>query len=590
VAATLHDPILTDKGFLRAMALRAKHRQAFGVPQAPSLPIPETTLAQFVTNRPWQIDRHAFDWERHQYLWPLYEAFRLEPERTEGLSMVLLKGAQLGASVFGMLGLIFTALKFPGSWLGFYLPDQAMAHVFSSVRFKPMVESNQGIAGLLGGDDASGDNSKRLRTLGTSSISFSYMGGKTSTESMPLLGIWMDEVRRMEATDVALVQQRISHSPYPIDIKLSTAGYPESDIAAAFSTTNQQYWHSDCQCVDGVILSEEWPNCIGIQGEDIFYRCPRCGTRIHNPQDGRYIAHAPSKRVQGFHIPQTLSLAPLHSPAALFAQYSNPSYDRGEFVRSALGRPYVDPEAQLVTDEDLQACENTALAWEKEGSRCYAGIDQMGGWLDIVIVAKTKSEKLRLVHIERIQGDDPFDDGRLDSLMRRYDISCCVCDLNPNWNESMRYSKRWAGRVWLVTYSSADRADMFAWRDRIRKKDQQPNEPDVKFKYIVTLQRYKALDYALGLFRERLVEMPHRRGLVQTIHDDNGIKRPVFMAEELLWPHLKRIVRQKNIVDEEQGTAKMVMVKVGADPHTAFSWTYAVCAAHRSPGGRVSIL
>jgi Phage terminase large subunit (GpA) len=588
VATALTDPLLTNRAFLHAMGLRAKHRQQYGLPQAPGLDIPETTLAQFVATRPWQIDRHAFDWARHRYLEPLYEAFRLTPGANEGLQITLMKGAQIGASVWAMLGLIFLAVKFPGRKIAYFLPDQSMSYLFSGDRFKPMVQSNPVIGEMLGHQNEGTDN-MRLRMIGPSSIFFSYMGGTTSTESLPLLGIYFDEVRRMGMTDVSLAEQRISHSEYPVNIKLSTAGYPDSDIAAAFSATNQQYWHSTCQCADGVILSEEWPNCIGIQGDDIFYRCPRCGTRIPNPQDGRYIAHAPSKSIQGFHIPQTLSLAPLHSPAALFAQYSNPAYDRGEFVRSALGRPYVDPTAQLVTDDDLRACVDAEARWEPDGVNCAMGIDQKGLQNDVIIVRPLPGNKVRLVHMERIEGDDPFGE-RLDHLMRCYDVACCVCDLNPGYNEALRFAQRWLSRVYLVTYSSTERADMFAWRDRLRPKHQIPNEPEVKFKYMVTLQRYKALDYALALFRERLVVLPHPRGLVQTCHDDQGILRPLFMGEEVLFPHLKRLVRQKEIVDAEQGTSKMVMVKVGADPHFAFAWTYGIAAISRRPGGRVAIL
>src|SRR5262245_8019834 len=192
---------------------------------ASTLTIPETTLLAFVQQRPWQIDRHPFDWEHHRYLLPLYEAFRVTPGSNDGLQMVILKGAQTGASVFGMLGLIFIALKFPGSWSAYYLPDQAMTQIFSSNRFKPMVESNPLVAPLLGGERGESDNSNRLRTLGRSSVSFSYMGGKTSTESLPLLGLMFDEVRRMSPVEMNRAAERISHSPYPIDLKMSTAGY-----------------------------------------------------------------------------------------------------------------------------------------------------------------------------------------------------------------------------------------------------------------------------------------------------------------------------------------------------------------------------
>jgi hypothetical protein len=407
------------------------------------------------------------------------------------------------------------------------------------------------------------------------------MGGKTSTESLPLLAVFFDEVRRMSPVEMNRVAERISHSPYPIMVRLSTAGFPASDIHAHFLTTNQQYWHSNCRCVDGIVLAACWPDCIGIRAGAVFYRCPTCDTVITNPQDGRYIAHAPDKRIVGFHLPQTLSLAPLHAPAKLWAKFLDPHQDRGEFYRSALGLPFVDPEAQLVTPDDLTACEDPEVRWEAEGTNCVCGIDQMGGWNDLVVLKLTRQGKYQLVHMERIAGADPFGDGRLDALMRRYDISCCVCDQNPNFNEARRFASRWPGRVFLVSYSGNDLAPMVAWRDREQPRTQLATAPEMQFRWMVTMQRYKALDFALGLFRTRQVALPHRRGLVATVPDEHGVVRPVFMGEELFWPHLQRLVRQKAVLDAAQGTVKMEMVKVGGDPHFAFAWCYAVVAAAR---------
>jgi len=566
--------------------------------RAQGLRVPETTLYDFVTQRHFLVDRQPFDWPKHQYLVPLYQDFVLDPPR-EGLALVLMKGAQIGASVWAMLGLLFTALKFPGTWSGYFLPDQNMTDIFSGARFKPLIDSNASTKALLG-NDGDGENRKRLRNLGTSTILFGYLGGVTSTESAPLLSIFLDEVRRMDLAQMGLAEQRISHSAYPINVKLSTAGYPESDIHYYFLRSDQHFFHTRCQCPgdEGIVLSETWPECIGMRGAEIFYRCPRCDMRIVNPQDGRYRAHAPSKPVRGYHIPQTLSLAPLHTPAKLWERFTNPKEDRGEFYRSGLGRPYVDPESQLVTEADLKACVTPDVQWEKNGTHCAMGIDQRSAWNDVVILAPGRGQKLRLVHVERIESTDPFGNdmaargtrGRLDELMHDYDVTCCVSDLNPNYTEAMKFSQRYVPRAFLVTYSSSERADMIAWRDRVRKKDQQPNEEEVKFKWIVTLQRYKMLDYALGLFRQRQIELPHPRGLTQTIRDDHGILRPVFMGEELFWPHMQRIVRQKHVMDEAQGTYRMEMVKVGADPHLAFSFTYAVAAASRLPGGRVVVL
>jgi hypothetical protein len=394
----------------------------------------------------------------------------------------------------------------------------------------------------------------------------------------------------MTHTDTQLAMQRISHSPFPVNIKLSTAGYPDADIAAYYGRTDEREWHSRCACAEGVVLADEWPACLGFEGEDVYYRCPRCQTRILNPQEGQFVAHHPERPLVGFRIPQTLSLAPLHQPTALWAAYTNPQTDRGEFYRSVLGRPYVSPEAQLVTDEDLAGCRDQEIDWEPDGDRCSMGIDQMGGWNDVVILSHYRGSKVRLVHVERLEGDDPFGDGRLDRLMRDYDISCGVCDLNPNYNEAMRFAKRWESRVFLVTYTQTERADMIMWRDRRKPKDQAANEDEVRFRYVVTLQRYKAIDYALGLFQERLIALPDPDGLWQTIRDEQGRVRPVAMGRELFWPHMRRVIRQKTLVNAEAGVYKMEMIKVGADPHYAFAYTYAVVAASRRHSGRVALV
>jgi hypothetical protein len=552
-------------------------------PRRPPAPRPcqETTLAAFVTARRFQIDRHPFDWDRHRYLLPIYEAFTLS-EGQAGLTLSIIKGAQMGLSVWAMLGMIFVAVRFPGAWVGYFLPDQAMSHIFSGNRFRPLVESNPGLRAQLGAERFS-ENNKRLRVLGESSLLFSYMGGETSTESVPLLGIFFDEVRRMDVTDIGLAEQRISHSSYPINVKLSTAGFPDADIDAAFKRTNQQHWHSRCRCAEGVDLAGIFPECLGIRPDAVWYRCPTCDTVIADPQDGQFIAHGPAGAPPGFHVPQTLST--YVSPAKLWEDWHNPEIDRGEFYRSRLGRPYIDVDAQLVTLDDLMACEHGDLVWPREGTNCAMGIDQKGMINDIVIKERTAAGKHRLVHLERIEDDEPFGT-RLDALMRQYDVSLCVCDMLPNYNDAMRFAKRWPARVFLASYQEHD--PMIVWLDRQRKE--RAVHAEAKFKYRVTINRYKGLHWSLSRFRLRLNEHPPRRGLIQTMRDDHGVTRPVAIAEEYYWKHVQRLVTQKETINDQQGTFRMVFVNVGLDPHYAHANLYADVALSRSGGGRVAIL
>jgi hypothetical protein len=518
-------------------------------------------------------------------LLPLYEAFCLTPAQTEGVSITIMKGAQMGASIFALLGLIFLAVKFPGRKLGYFLPDQAMTQIFSVDRFKPLVESNPAISALLGGE-GDGTNNMRLRMIGPSSVFFSYMGGATSTESLPLLGMYFDEVRRMTMTDISRAEQRISHSEYPVNVKLSTAGYPGTDIDYYYTRTNQQEWHTRCRCPEGIVLADRWPECVGLQGGEIFYRCPRCDLRITDPQDGYYLAHGPGGAPLGFRIPQTLSHARLHHVSALWQRYTNPKDDRGEFYRSALGRPYVDPEAQLVTDADLQACENPDLRWQQSGTQCALGCDCMGGYAWIVVKQLTPQGKHRLLHLECIEDDEPLGT-RFDHLMRAFDVSCAVVDMLPHWNDGMRLAKRWVPRVFLATYQSHDA--MIAWQDRSAPQRQRMNDPDIRlsFQYRVTLNRYKVLEWSLQRFRRRENEMPHRRGLVQTLPDAQGQRRPLFVSEEVYYTHLKAMVSKKEITNAATGESKMVMITLGLDPHLAHANAYCDVALQRMSGASV---
>ena len=62
----------------------------------------------------------------------------------------------------------------------------------------------------------------RLRPGSPSATSrFSYVCGITSTKSLPLIGVVMNEVRRMQMSKIQLVEQRYAYSPYPMDIKVS---------------------------------------------------------------------------------------------------------------------------------------------------------------------------------------------------------------------------------------------------------------------------------------------------------------------------------------------------------------------------------
>jgi hypothetical protein len=561
-----------------------------------------------------RVDNEPFTWTGHEYLLEPYKAFQLHPDKEgrneDGLSAVWMCGAQVGKTIGGFLLLVWLAMRFWGKYFGYFLPDQAMAMIFSDVRFKPTVRSIPEIKPLWG-EDPTADageqrktDQKRVRSLGPSQIFFSYMQGKTSTESIPMLGVLFDEVRRMLDGDIERAMERISHSPYPIDFKFSTAGYPDANIDKHYKLSNQHRFHSKCKCngKDGVVLADVFPNCIGEKSQgmtpslrhlpDTFYICPICKEPIINPREGLWIPHNPDSKVIGYHIPQTLSCR--QNAEKMLKAYQEAS-DLQEFFNSKLGIAYLAPESQIVNDTILHATVNDDIKWLTRGQNFAMGVDQMGGFNVITIrywgpkdpiIGTSKS---RLAHIEVVYDDDPWK--RCDQMMEQYDINVCVVDALPNINEARRFAKRWKGRVWLAdyTYNSQGDGDICIWGDRPKDTNSERKSGDeIKNKYTCKISRYHGIEWNLMKYVHRLKEQPNELALEATVQDNVGRPVTLRLCKAWFWVHLQKVARRKVVIDEKQGKFKMVFENIGLDPHFLHADLYCELALSRiKPDGHV---
>jgi hypothetical protein len=550
-----------------------------------------------------KVDNEPFTWIGHEYLIEPYKAFRITGDHSEeGLQAVWMCGAQVGKTIGGFMLLVWLAMRFWGKYFGYFLPDQAMAMIFSDVRFKPTVRSIPEIKPLWGEDPTADEgekrrtDQKRVRSLGASQVFFSYMQGKTSTESIPMLGVLFDEVRRMMEGDIDRAMERISHSPYPIDFKFSTAGYPDANIDKYYKRSNQHRFHSKCKCKgsDGVVLADVFPNCIGEKSAgmtpslrhlpNVFYICPVCKEVIDNPREGIWIPHNPTSRVIGYHIPQTLSCR--QNAEKLLTAYQEAS-DLQEFFNSKLGIAYLAPESQIVNEDILRATVNTDLKWLNKAGNCAMGVDQMGGFNVVTIRCwgpKTDNglSKSRLVHIEVIYADDPWD--RCDELMEQYDVNVAVVDALPNINEARRFAKRHKGRVWLADYSYDKKGDddICIWGDRPKdNQSEKRSSEETKNKYTVKISRYHGIEWNLMKYVHRLKEQPHERGIEATVQDNVGRPVTMFLCEQMFWVHLQKVARRKEMIDESQGKFRMVFENIGLDPHFLHADLYCELALSR---------
>lgn len=363
-----------------------------------------------------------------------------------------------------------------------------------------------------------------------------------------------------------------------------------SDIHRQFLRGTQNYWYSFCGCAQGCILSDVFPECIVERKGETYYRCPRCGYRILDPQNGQYISHNPGAPVQSYHISQMLSH--FISPAEILEAYRT-TQNIKEFFNAKLGKPYVDEKNIPVTQDDLDSSVNTDCSWGPDKGQIAMGIDQMGGNNYVVIVKRLPNGKKRIIHLEIIDRNNSiyFKDGepekgqpfkRCYDLMKEYKVDMCICDALPNYNDAKDLAQAFPRKVFLAQYMEGQK-DIVQWGDRAAFKQQvKKGSHKIKFKQTVVLSRYLSIEFAMKEVSGGAYEWPHPRALVQIArNEDTGKFGPQFLMEEVFYTHMKSIVKQKEITNDETGQFKMLWVNLGLDPHMVHSLNYCNIAVER---------
>ena len=520
-----------------------------------------------------------------------------------GFDLTVMKPTQAGASIFCIiLAMWFMLRRFTG---GYFLPVATTALYFSEHRFLKLARQNPPIHRLMGDPTRRGrgqvdEGSAHVRTLGDGRAYFTYMGGKVTTEALALDWLVLDEVQEMLLSDIQKVQERIASSALKSIVRVSTANFVGADIHHFYELSDQREFHTRCRCgPDGVVLTDCWdptvgPLCIdagngttpGVPREP-FYFCPKCKTVIRDPQDGRFIAHAPDVRDRiGFHWGQMLS--PWQTARSILEKWRT-RVDTAHFYRRVLGMPFTDPDSQPVTEAMLLAAQNRDLRWgppqRLEVDGVFMGLDQMGHDIHVVIVARV-GDRMRLLHLEIIQADDPW--RRAAELMRIYHVRFCGVEALPNFNEAHRFAKAHEGRVFVVYYQD-HLEEVLTWGDRPSEKVTVRRTDDaLKTRYTASADQYKLMSLALSYWSRGLVETPDARTLVATLRTSDG-ERPVQVCSDPklgFWLHMQRVALVTELPQGRQDERKprRAVKKVGIDPHFAYAWMLMMVGWSRAYG------
>ena len=588
---------------------------------------------EFVNRYGLRIDRRPYDWDGYKHL--------VEPYQDDHPMQVHMAGAQTGKTGRQLAFLTRMMIKHWGALFGYFFPDLHLPGAYSNARFAPFILENEVLKPWLGKNMADGKGLDRTlaRTFGSTTVFFLTIGGKTSTEGIPMKGCLFDEVRRMTYHQIQLAEERYSAQSDPIDFKVSTAKYPNSDIDLFFQRGDQRYFHTACGCGEGVVLSLTAPDCIldlrkadtrlmrrvkhafheagrpflNLVGEDqkkyadslAAYWCPKCGEILPDPREGWWEPHAPDKWVHSYQHPQMLS--PTYPASRVLQKIDRPTEPVSveEIFNSVFGRAYLDPEKQPVQDEHLAACVDYNLHWPALMSERWRkryvhntalGMDAQAGYNCVVIKQMAPNGKHRTIHIEIAHdstgGMDPWK--RVARLMYLFDVRIAVIDCMPHWNEAHRFAMLFKGRVYLANYVDSEGGQMVSWKDTGKKPDQKGEE--TRFKWSVAIQRTKGLKWSLDRWVKRFNEVPSPTGLLQRLPVKEGKVmltsglrvgqwEQVPVCRDVYFPHQKAVAFSDKYEEDEEkkaeGKKKIVAEHVGLDPHFAHANLYADVALAR---------
>lgn len=533
------------------------------------------------------VDGHKIEFDTHRYLIPIYS----DP----GQVIVWQKAAQLGATVYMLLRMVWWLKNHQGRSGALYFPTRDGADLMSSARLGPMINSVPELQQLMGESNQSTVKDRNsLRRIGESLFYVFHLGGKASKDSTPLDYLSFDEVRLCKAEDIDQAMERISHSSYKMRVLMSTAGLPDRDIAQRFNAGTQHIWMTKCGCPDGVDLARTFPECIvpdDPRRKEPYLRCPKCKYEIKDRRNGRYIPRNPGASFTSYHVSQLNSY---HITTSEIWEFYKRTTNIPEFYNSKLGLPYVDEENLPITDEVLRNSVDDSFEWADKGecSRTAMGIDQMGQFNYVVIADYSPNGQYkRIRHLEIIESDNPeyTEAGKKVSpfkrcyqLMEEYNVRVCVVDAMPNVNEAMDFARAFPGRVFIGWYQK-NAKDVAQWGDRpTTKVSLRKAGPLLRFKYHVIMGNYTAIDFALNEFVQGNVKVPNPRGIVQYVRSEQtGMFGSEYICESRFFHHLTKIVRNKHILNDETGEFRMEWVPLGLDPHYVHAWTYCNIALER---------
>jgi hypothetical protein len=328
---------------------------------------------------------------------------------------------------------------------------------------------------------------------------------------VPVGVLVLDEKDEMNQDNIPLAKERQSGYDINKTWEISTPTIDGFGINLTFEASTQNEYFFKCpSCSRSINLT--FPESMEICGDDFndpslhnsYTKCSICQAKLPYEskgewlQNGRWIPKFEGRNTEGWGISQLYS--PTVSPGKFLESYfrakTNPA-DEQEFFNSKLGQPHVVDGAKL-NEKDIDSCIGDHVTYQQNNAGLVTmGVDvgnelhfEIDKWYigpnTVDLNAEARCQVLavgKVIHFEE-----------LDVIMRKFNVSSCVIDMQPERRKAYEFATRFWGHVRLCFYGRG-----------IQGKQIHLGQED---ELTLTVDRTSWLDLALGRFRTKSISLP----------------------------------------------------------------------------------
>ncbi len=271
--------------------------------------------------------------------------------------VVVSKSAQVGGTTLAQIFVGGTLEQLPAEVL-YTHPTEGNAIRWAKTKWRPMLRSTTALSRLFNAEKSRDGGNSTLYMERADGLGWLQISGANSSASLSMITVGyqvQDDLSKWTENEAGDPEHQADSRSKAVEfakiLKISTPLVDDNcRITRNFKRSNQQHFHVPCpHC--GHEHPLEWENLLAnldeAHPERAAFTCPACGCVIeHRHKEwmvarGRWVAHNPASRVEGFHI--WAAYSPLETwgriADAWLAAKGSPSAEQ-TFLNDTVGRAY----------------------------------------------------------------------------------------------------------------------------------------------------------------------------------------------------------------------------------------------------------